>query len=49
MAEFIDKQKRYIENTVALSIGRQSDQIGTSMAEGKVQQDEMRALVVKHD
>ena len=49
MANFTPEQVEYIEKTIALAIGRQSEQIGTLMTEDKAQQDEMRALIVKHN
>ena len=45
MANFTPEQVAYIESTIAVAIGRQSEEFGRLMTLGKTDQDEMRDLM----
>ena len=49
MAQFAPEQHEYIENTIQLAIVQQSDRVGTILAEGKTMQDNMAAIIEKHN
>ena len=49
MAQFTPEQVEYTTTTIALAISQQSDQIGSFLAQSKDTQDNLVAMIEKHN
>ena len=49
MAQFTPEQREYIENTIELAVAQMEEQVGSILTEGKAMQDNIAAIVEKHN